>query len=77
MVEEPKVEKPKAKETKTEEPALKYEVLRSAVLRLSVKRGRDVVEQVLGNYGVASASKVPEERWPELLAEVQAATAED
>lgn len=49
-------------------PALDFDKdISPAVTGAVAKKGKPAVVEIIGQFGVARASEVPEERWPELL----------
>lgn len=45
--------------------------IKPSVLKVSAKHGRPGVEKLLSQFGVANAREVPEEKWPEFMAEIE------
>lgn len=53
-------------------PTYTYEDhIKPSVLKVSAKHGRPGVEKLLTQFGVANAREVPEEKWPEFMAEIE------
>lgn len=46
--------------------------IKPAVLKVSAKHGRPGVEKLLAKFGAGNAREVPEDRWPEFMAEIEA-----
>lgn len=69
---------PEAEETQADDAGEQTEVvytyddhIKPSVLKVSAKHGRPGVEKLLSQFGVANAREVPEEKWPEFMAEIE------
>lgn len=53
---------------------LTYAQVQAATIGLVKERGRDVAIKVLGSFGAKKADQIPEDKWPDYLAAVEAET---